>query len=477
MQLVVPKALREEVMRFTHDNWGHQGASRIYSTLWHKVYWPNMKTDIASHVKQCRACTVAKGEQRPKRVPLRHLTASKPREIVAIDHLTLDRAGRTEKVLVVTDVYSKFSIAIPCRNETASTTAKMLLEHFIYVYGAPERIHSDQGKAFESRITKHLCEAFKITKSRTTAYHPQGNSQAERFNKTLIQLIVSLAEEDRLRWPRFLKMLCYVYNNTAHTVTGVPPAMLFLGSASRTSVDGLLGLTASSSQPADVVEHHVSDLERIHQVVLERQKRSNARNKRAHDQARLTEQLPVGARVLLKRCHFTERHKLQNKFYETPYEIMEEKSKNSVYVIRPVDGGSTKTVNRNLLVLDKENNQLTAEDDADSADPEHDDQDGSESGDDADEMPMPPTPRFVCGGVPPVVPGNIAQEEKGQITAVPHLSSEEPESRTSQPTGGQAEIAETRKSRRKTKGKHSNPHHLPVSVLKKFRKAWVPKKI
>ena len=55
------------------------------------------------------------------------LLASQPLEIVAIDFTVLERAsdGR-ENVLVVTDVFSKFTQAYPAPDQKAQTVARLL---------------------------------------------------------------------------------------------------------------------------------------------------------------------------------------------------------------------------------------------------------------------------------------------------------------------------------------------------------------
>jgi len=46
-------------------------------------------------------------------------------------------------------------------------------------FSIPTVIHSDQGRNFESSLFSQVLQAFGIQKSRTTAYHPQGDGMVE----------------------------------------------------------------------------------------------------------------------------------------------------------------------------------------------------------------------------------------------------------------------------------------------------------
>ena len=48
-------------------------------------------------------------------------------------------------------------MAISTKNQLAKTKAKALFEHFICHYSFPKRLHTDQGRHFESKVTKDIC--------------------------------------------------------------------------------------------------------------------------------------------------------------------------------------------------------------------------------------------------------------------------------------------------------------------------------
>lgn len=84
-----------------------------------------------------------------------HCTAPEPLEYVAIDFSDIEKAQELENVLVITNIFTKLTIAVPTINQTAQTVAKVLVKHLFFKFGICTRIHSDQGKCFEADIVKH----------------------------------------------------------------------------------------------------------------------------------------------------------------------------------------------------------------------------------------------------------------------------------------------------------------------------------
>ena len=75
----------------------------------------------------------------------------------------MDKASSgQENVLVMTDWFSKFSVAVATKDETAQTISKALVKEWFTKYGVPSRIHSDQGKNLESAVIKELCPLYGV---------------------------------------------------------------------------------------------------------------------------------------------------------------------------------------------------------------------------------------------------------------------------------------------------------------------------
>ena len=104
-------------------------------------------------LSECEHCIVAKGPYLPVKTPVTSIIASKPLQILAMDFTQIEPTsdGR-ENVLVLTDVFTKFRVAMPTRGQRASTIVKNLVCDWFLVYGVLKRLHSDQGRCFEAEI-------------------------------------------------------------------------------------------------------------------------------------------------------------------------------------------------------------------------------------------------------------------------------------------------------------------------------------
>ena len=189
-QLVLPATQREVALKGCHDQVGHLGLECMPDLMCDQFFWPCMAAQAKEHIKKCCLCLAYKAKQ-PK-APLENIVATHPLEFVHLNYLCLEQGkGLEEIVLVVTDHFTRYTQAYVTRTQT---TAKTLWDKFIVHYGLPKKILLDQGQNFKSQLVADLCTLMGMQKIWTSPYHPQTNSQCERFNSTQINMLGMLPQ-------------------------------------------------------------------------------------------------------------------------------------------------------------------------------------------------------------------------------------------------------------------------------------------
>ena len=196
-----------------------------------RYYWPGHYNNVGNWCRTCPNCAARKNPSWKQRAPLRHVTAGSPTQVVAADIMgpfTESPAGNSY-ILVVGDYFTRWVEAYPIPNQEAATVASKLTNKFFFRFSPPEQLHSDQGPQFESGLVAEVCKLLGIKKSRTTPYHPQCDGFIERFNRTLLSMLGTLATEHPFDWEVQLRPLCMAYNTSIHPTTGYTPFYLMFG--------------------------------------------------------------------------------------------------------------------------------------------------------------------------------------------------------------------------------------------------------
>jgi IS30 family transposase len=156
-----------------------------------------MKREIAEYVAICDSC------QRIKAKHQRSASLLQPLQIPQWkwDDIVMDfivglprtRAGY-DSIWVVVDRLTKATQFIPVKTTYNSIVlAELYMSRIVCLHGVPKKIMSDRGTQFTSHFWQQLHEALGTHLKFSSAYHQQTNSQTERTNQILEDMLRACA--------------------------------------------------------------------------------------------------------------------------------------------------------------------------------------------------------------------------------------------------------------------------------------------
>ncbi|VDH99564.1 Hypothetical predicted protein [Mytilus galloprovincialis] len=185
---------------------GHFGFDRTYLAIKNKYFFPGMYQAVADYIRGCDACQRAKPHVHAKRVPLTPMPIT---DTFARWHIDLIGPFKETKlgyrhILIVVCAFSKWTEAFPVRSGTAAEIADVLHKEVFSRYGSPTSLVSDRGQGFMSKLVAAVTQIYNVKHYFTSSYHPQTNSVAERTNKTVIQCLGTIVDENQSNWAELL---------------------------------------------------------------------------------------------------------------------------------------------------------------------------------------------------------------------------------------------------------------------------------
>ena len=364
VQIVLPASFHTTIFRELHVDMGHLSSERVEGLARQRFYWPNMRADIESFIRQKCSCVFTKKPNILEKAKLVPIPASYPFEVVSIDFLHLDKcAGGFEYVLVVCDHFTRFAQCYATKNKSGRAAAEKLFSNFILQWGFPTRIHHDRGTEWNNRLFDHLHRLTGIKASNTTPYHPMGDPIVERYNRTLINMLKSIPENEKKRWKDHLPKLTFAYNSTIHKATGFTPFFLLMGRESRLRIDGAFPDFGENGKSEPVTySNFVANWKRrmSEAFVLANQNsdKSKQYHKTKYDNKVKCVEVGVGDRVLVRNCKPSGTGKLATFWEPEVYVVTDKRRDLPVYVVRKYGDPSSRVrvLHRNLL---KSVNELT----------------------------------------------------------------------------------------------------------------------
>ena len=232
LQQVVPPSLVPEILRSLHSTatCAHLGVRKTLEKVRARFYWPGHKRDVQLFVASCITCQKRNSPSRKLIHSLRTWRPSFPFSTVGLDFLgPLPLSSGNQYILLIGDHFTKWHEAVALPDQSASTTAKALVDHWITRFGCPDNIHSDQGRNFEAKLFTSLMQLLQIHKTRTTAFRPQSNAVIERTNRTLLNMLAKTVDKNQGNWSDLLPYVMFAYRTSVHESTGYTPYFLLFG--------------------------------------------------------------------------------------------------------------------------------------------------------------------------------------------------------------------------------------------------------
>ena len=304
-QLVLPSSLRHTILQKLHNELGHLGFHKTMERVKQRYYWPGYELDVQKWIAECASCQQRNTPQPTSKAPLGTITAKHPFDVLSWDIMgPLPVTSQGNKyVLVVTDLFSKWTEAFPLKCTDSETLAKVLIKKVICRYGVPSSLHSDQGANLTSNLISSLCKNLGITQTRTTAYHPQGNAQVERFNRTLESMLAKTVNENQQDWDQHIPKLLLAYRTAIHEATGYTPFHVTFGRSPVLPVDILIGAPVKQKESSYTMPEFVSrlnySLKHVYSCVRESIKAAHQHNKDRYDQHVTCTHFSIGDQVWL----------------------------------------------------------------------------------------------------------------------------------------------------------------------------------
>ena len=135
---MVPACKCQAVLDLCHWDVGHQGRDRTYSLLQERFWWPKMRMQMMMALQKCEKCKIY--EKKDPKAPLCTVATTEPMDLIHVDLVGMEVTIETkkkpvvQKILVVTDHFSRFIQAYMVKDKRAITIAKCLYDNYFRHY-------------------------------------------------------------------------------------------------------------------------------------------------------------------------------------------------------------------------------------------------------------------------------------------------------------------------------------------------------
>lgn len=229
LRVIIPEKFRNRMLDELHEE--HPGICRMKALARSHLWWPSLDQEIEEKVRGCSVCLSVR--KMPALAPL-HPWAwpRQPWHRIHVDFAEKDG----KNFLVVVDSHSKWPEVILMGSTTSAKTIEVLRGLFA-TWGIPKELVSDNGPQLISEEMERFLRENGVKHILSAPYHPATNGAAENSVQTLKNALKKQlldVKTSTLSLQHRLARFLLSYRTTPHTVTGQPPAELFLKRTLRT---------------------------------------------------------------------------------------------------------------------------------------------------------------------------------------------------------------------------------------------------
>lgn len=226
----IPSDTRISVIAACHSiaPYHHPGVKRTKATIMKVFNWPGIHEDVVQYLQSCIYCQRSRSGKERLQGYFRTHPIPGAFETVYMDFWQCSYDNQHYLVLTMIDQLTKWAECTPLPSKDATIAARAFLKSWVYRFGVPKVLVTDNDKTFTSTLLKSLTAKLGINRLTTTVYHPEGNAVIESFHKTLSTGFRHLHQQAIL-FDEALEMVLFAYRSTLHTTTANSPAFLTYG--------------------------------------------------------------------------------------------------------------------------------------------------------------------------------------------------------------------------------------------------------
>ena len=269
LQLVIPRIRKIEFIRSCHEGMtgGHRAVRSTLDQVQRRGFWYGWRRDVQRFCRQCQNCASYHRGRLPRSGPLQPMITGSVLERCHVDitgpHPRTPRGS--QYILTCVDAFSKWAEAFVIPNKEAKTVARVLVEQVFCRLGTPLALLTDNAGELDGNLMQEICRLLDIDKQRTSFYHPETNSVAERFHGTLNAMMGRMISETQRDWDLLLPYVMAAYRSSVHRSTGYTPNYLMFAREVKSPTDLVYG-TSIDPPPKSYDDYSVAMEDRMKQA-------------------------------------------------------------------------------------------------------------------------------------------------------------------------------------------------------------------